>query len=111
MKCFCLFSFETKYLKWIHMISALNTIIEIDLSVIVTFVSVIVLVLFTDLKLNPAYIVYAAAFYTRLNGTLGYFLSKAIKNGASTLVSVQRVKVSLDLCAYTLRRFIQYLFK
>jgi hypothetical protein len=87
------FSLETKYLKIIHMISALNTVIEIDLSVIVTFVSVLVLVLFTDVKLDPAYIVYAMAFYTRLNGTLGYFLSKAIKNGVGSLVSIRRVEV------------------
>jgi hypothetical protein len=84
---------ELKYQSWILMISALNTIIEIDLSVIVTFISVIVLIISTNLRLNPAYVVYAAAFYTRLNGTLGYFLSKAIKNGANTLVSIQRVEV------------------
>lgn len=79
------------------MISALNTVIEIDLSVIVTFVSVIVLVLFTNVPLNPAYIVYAMAFYTRLNGTLGYFLSKAIKFGANSLNSIKRVQNILKI--------------
>lgn len=75
------------------MLSAVNTIIEIDMSVIVTFVSVAVLYYF-EIPLKPAYIVYALAFYTRLNGTLGYFLSKAIRNGASTLVSLKRVEVN-----------------
>nr|APD26526.1 ATP-binding cassette transporter subfamily C member 4 X5 protein [Brachionus koreanus] len=81
---------ETKYLKRIHIISALNTIIEIDLSVYITFVSIAVLVGFTDIQLNPAFIVYSMAFYTRLNGTLGYFLAKAVKNGFTCL---QRMRV------------------
>ncbi|RNA28163.1 multidrug resistance-associated 4 [Brachionus plicatilis] len=86
---------ETKYLKRIHIISALNTIIEIDLSVYITFVSVIFLVMFTDIPLDPAFIVYSVAFYTRLNGTLGYFLSKAIKNGFTCL---QRLRNIETLC-------------
>jgi hypothetical protein len=79
------------------MLSAVNTVIEIDMSVIITFVSIAVLYTFTEVTLNPAFIIYALAFYTRLNGTLGYFLSKAIRNGASTLVSIKRVEVNTFL--------------
>lgn len=46
--------------------------------------------MFTEIPLDPAFIVYSMAFYTRLNGTLGYFLSKAFKNGFTCL---QRMKV------------------
>nr|QNH67888.1 ATP-binding cassette transporter subfamily C member 4 X5 [Brachionus rotundiformis] len=86
---------ETKYLKGIHMISALNTIIEIDFSVYITFVSMISLVIFTDIPLKPAFIVYSMAFYTRLNGTLGYFLSKAIKNGRTCLHRMRVIQETL----------------
>lgn len=89
---------ETKYLKRIHIISALNTIIEIDLSVYITFISIIFLVGFTEIQLNPTFIVYSMAFYTRLNGTLGYFLSKAIKNGFTCLHRMRVIEVNLIFC-------------
>jgi ABC-type transport system involved in cytochrome bd biosynthesis fused ATPase/permease subunit len=62
------------------LISSLNAIQDIDLTSFATFLSISGLVLLSwDIQLNPSHIIFAMAFCSRINSSVGYHVSTAIK--------------------------------
>ena len=81
----------------INLISSLNAIQDIDLTSFATFLSISGLVLLSwNIQLNPSHIIFAMAFCSRINSSVGYHVSTAIKIVFSLGPAVRRLDQFLN---------------
>ena len=88
---------EIKYQACVHILSAINSLFENDLSCFITYLSVTVFVTCMRIPFVPSYLVFAMGYYSRLCTTVGFYLSRAITMWMSALVSLRRYEEFL-LC-------------
>jgi hypothetical protein len=83
-----------KFHSYIYSISAISSTIEYEFSCLITYVSVAFIVNFTEVPLKVAFIVFAIGYYNRLCCNLGYFLTRAVLNLISGIISIKRFEVN-----------------
>ena len=88
---------EIKYQAGVHILSAINSLFENDLSCFITYLSVTVFVTCMRIPFVPSYLVFAMGYYARLCTTVGFYLSRAITMCMGALVSLRRYEEFL-LC-------------
>jgi ABC-type bacteriocin/lantibiotic exporter with double-glycine peptidase domain len=81
----------------INLISSLNALQDIDLTSLATFISIAGLFLLSShIRLNPSHIIFAMAFCSRINSSVGYHVSTAIKIVFSLGPALRRLEKFLN---------------
>lgn len=79
-----------------NLISSISLLQDIDLTSLATFLSIAGLFLFgKHIQLNPSHVIFAMAFCSRINSSVGYHVSNAIKIFFSLVASVKLLEVFL----------------
>jgi ABC-type bacteriocin/lantibiotic exporter with double-glycine peptidase domain len=86
------------YQTIIHLVTVINALQDIDLTSFATFLSIGGLFLLSShIQLNPSHVIFAMAFCSRINSSVGYHVSQAIKKLFQFKVSVRRLEKFLLL--------------
>ena len=81
----------------VNLISSLNALQDIDLTSFATYLSIAGLVLFSwHVRLNPSHIIFAMAFCSRINSSVGFHVSTAIKIVFSLAPALRRLEEFLN---------------
>ena len=86
---------EIKYQSCVNSIAAVNALLENDLCCVITYLSIGVLVNFTQTQLKTSYVVFAVGFFTRLCCVFGYFFSKSIICTIAGVITLDRYEAFL----------------
>ncbi len=81
---------EIKYQYCVNSVIAVNALLENDMCCVITYLSIGVLVSFTQTQLKTAYVVFAVGFFTKLCGVFGYYFSKSIICTIAGIITLNR---------------------